>query len=208
MKISGDVSVRRIVSDRFEEVVAILRDAFRDYPVMRFILKDADERYEKLLLQLVGYFTDSRFSRDWPVLGVEREGALVAAANISPPQPVPAPPSLEQRYAALCSSMGEPAVDRFTRFAAASARLEPDEPHYCLGMVGALPEHHGHGYGRLLLDAVHAMSAADSDSRGVALSTETRKNLGLYRHFGYQVVGEARIDDLTTWTLYRSDEPG
>ena len=85
----------------------------------------------------------------------------------------------------------------------ACGRLEPEEPHYSLGMVGVRHEHHGCGYGRLLLDAVHVLSDTDPESHGVALSTETRENLDLYRHFGYEVIGEAHIDDLTTWALYR-----
>lgn len=195
--------VSQVGVERFEEVVAALCDAFRDYPVMRFILKDAGEHYDELLPQLIGYFTDSRFSRNWPVLGVECEGTLVAAANVSPPQSVPAPPALEERYAALCRSIGDAAVERFGRFAEACGRLEPKEPHYSLGMVGVRSEHHGRGYGRSLLDAVHALSDSDSTSRGVALSTETPENLSLYQHFGYEILGEERIDELTTWALYR-----
>jgi len=64
--------VLRLPPERFDEVVEALCDAFRDYPVMRYVLKDAGDHYLTHLPYLVGYFTASRFARGWPVLGVER----------------------------------------------------------------------------------------------------------------------------------------
>ena len=56
-----------------------------------------------------------------PVLGVLQQGDLRAAANVNPPRPAPAPPSLEQRYLRMCAEIGEAAIARFQAFAAAGA---------------------------------------------------------------------------------------
>jgi hypothetical protein len=135
----GPSRVLRLPRERFDEVVETLSASFREYPVMRFILKKAGANYDTQLRHLVAYFTDSRFSRGWPVLGIEHEGGLVAAANVNPPRPAPRPPSL------------------------------------------------------------------DPESAGVLLTTETPGNLPLYEHFGYRILGQARVDELTTWTLFRPD---
>ena len=76
--------VVRLAKDRFDAVVDTLSAAFHGYPVMRYILKDAGPDYDDRLAALVGFFTDSRFARDWPVLGVVRGGEILAAANINP----------------------------------------------------------------------------------------------------------------------------
>jgi len=50
------------------------------------------------------------------------------------------------------------------------------------------------------------MSAAHPQSPGVSLSTEVPGNVPMYEHFGYRVVGSARVaPELTTWVLFRRD---
>lgn len=190
---------------RFDEVVDTLCDAFRDYPVMRYVLKDAGDDYLAHLPHLIGYFTASRFTRGWPVLGVEREGRLIAAANLNPPQKAPAPPELVQRREEMCRVLGDQAIRRFQAFADACEPLEPAEPHYYLGMIGVRREAQGLGCARLLLDEIHRVSASDPASNGVALSTETEENLPFYEKFGYRILGDAHVDELRTWTLFRRD---
>lgn len=197
--------VIRLPPERFDEAVEALCDAFRDYPVMRYVLKDAGDDYFTHLTHLVGYFTASRFARGWPVLGVEREGRVVAVANINPPHSVPAPPELIQRYEEMCRVLGDKAIQRFHAFADACGPLEPDEPHYYLGMIGVRREAQGLGCARQLLDELHRLSANDPASSGVVLTTETQENLPFYEKFGYRVLGEARAEELRTWTLFRRD---
>ncbi len=196
---------------RFSEVVETLSAAFHDYPVMRYILSDAGEAYDAKLSLLVGYFTESRFARGYPVLGVESpgDGRLVAVANINPPRPVPAPAALEQCFEALKEELGGPAIARFQAFADAGTPLEPDVPHYYLGMLGVMPEEQERGHGRRILERLHGMSARDPHSTGVCLTTERIGNVELYEHFGYRVVGRALTEDgeLESWTMFRQDCP-
>jgi ribosomal protein S18 acetylase RimI-like enzyme len=193
--------------ERFGEIVRILSTAFCDYPVMRYVLGDAGKNYDSRLRALVGYFTESRFARGYPVLGIENAGNLVAAANINPPHLIPAPTKLEQSFEALGRTLGTQAIARFNAFADACDPLEPSEPHFYLGMIGVAPDAQGYGYARELLDALHEMSAADADSTGTCLTTELAANLGLYKHFGYRTMGRAVTADgeLESWTMFRSN---
>jgi len=202
------MKLTRLASSRFDEAVAVFCNAFYDYPVMRYVIGDAGRRYDELLHQLIAYFTAARFSRNYPVLGIERDdGMLVAAANINPPQSLPAPPELTQRYDALCETLGADAISRYHAFAQACSPFEPDADHFHLGMIGVIGDAQGQGHSRSLLEAVHAMSAADPSSSGVSLTTETPKNLPFYEHFGYRVLGRGETPDggLVTWTLFRAD---
>jgi ribosomal protein S18 acetylase RimI-like enzyme len=72
-------------------------------------------------------------------------------------------------------------------------------------MLGVRRNAAGKGIGRLLLDAVQRLSADDPGSQGVSLSTEDARNVSLYRHFGYAVVGEADVETMHTWVFYRPD---
>jgi GNAT superfamily N-acetyltransferase len=199
--------VVRLDRERFDDVVETLCEAFHEYPVMRYVLQDAGDEYDARLSRLIGYFTECRFTRNWPVLGVIDRGQLLAAANINPPQPAPPSPSLEQRYRQLRQQLGQPAIDRFDAFADAADPLKPDAPHYYLGMIGVRQRAQGRGYARLVLDQLHEMSTRDPGSSGVVLTTETPENLPLYEHFGYRVLGHARVGALQTWTLFRPNDP-
>ena len=57
-----------------------------------------------------------------------------------------------------------------------------------------------------LLERVQAMSRERADSQGVTLSTESERNVALYRHLGYRVVGQATIAaGVETWDFFRPD---
>jgi GNAT superfamily N-acetyltransferase len=200
----------RLGNDRFDDTVNAFCDAFYDYAVTRYVIGDVGNDYDDRLRALIGYFTESRFSRDYPVLGLESSnGRLVAAANINPPRGMAAPASLEAAFDRLGATLGEAAMRRYDAFVEACKPFEPDEPHVHLGMIGVIREAQGRGHARTLLEAVHAMSHADPESSGVSLTTETPKNLPFYEHFGYRILGRGETPDggLVTWTLFRTDAP-
>ena len=201
----GNNPIVAIDLPRRDEAVAVLCDAFHDYPVMRYVLKDAGPRYEERIRVLLGYFTGARLVRGFPVLGVERAGRLVAVANVDPPVRGPKPPELRRLYREMCATIGDAAVERFHAFADAARPLEPDLPHYYLGTLGVLHEEQGHGHARRLLEHLHGVSLADPASEGVVLTTETPDNRPFYERFGYQILGEANAEELRTWTLLRRD---
>jgi hypothetical protein len=70
-------------------------------------------------------------------------------------------------------------------------------------MIGVRHAEMGRGLARPLLEAVARLSHDDPGSCGVSLTTEVPRNLTLYEHFGYHVVGHARVSPaLETWGLY------
>ncbi len=192
--------VLRLTQDNRSEVVGVLSEAFFDYPVMRHVLSDAGTDYRERLELLIGVFVDSRFAHGSPVLGVEVDGRLVAAALVDEPSPpIPDPP--RRSTAPVWARLGRPAYERIMAFEAESSRLQPDVPHYFVGMVGVRPEHQGRGLARRLLDEIARMSTADAASEAVGLSTEDERNLSFYRRLGFRITGEATVGDLRTWHL-------
>ena len=186
-------------------VTEVLSEAFYDYPVMRYVLKDAGERHAEQLREWVGYLTTSRLQRACIVLGVEEGGRLVAASNINPPEQSEVSEALKARHRRMVETIGEPAIARIERFAEACRPFEIDEPHHYVGMLGVLPSHQGRGLGRLLLDEVQRLSREHEASTGVLLTTEDPGNVRLYEHLGFTVLGEGRAEELVTWTLFRAD---
>lgn len=193
-------------SSRSEEAVAALADAFHDYPVMRHIIGDAGDDYDRRLHMLIGLFVAVRVLRGNPILAIEEGGRAVAVATMTPPGEQREPPELPPLRDALWRELGAPGRSRSEALIAIWERLAVPGPQYHLNMLGVRRSHARQGLGRRLLDAVHEMSKRDAASAGVSLSTEDPKNVPLYQHCGYEIKSFERVsDELETWILFRED---
>lgn len=186
-----------------EQVVTVLTAAFNNYPVMRYVLEPGEPGYAQRLNAMVGFFCEVRFLKGWPVLGVRDGDNLVAAALANSPVNPPGPPQVQQAFKNLRQDIGSAAIERLTAYEDACEGLEPDAPHYYLGMVGVLPGQQGKGYARLLLDYLHETADNDPAATGACLNTESAGNLPIYRHLGYEVIGEVDVGPLHTWCMFR-----
>ena len=202
-------TVRTLPRDRSHEAVDVLVDAFRDYPVMRYVVGDAGDDYDRRLHLLIGVFVGRRVVHGHPILSVEQDGAVLGVATLTPPgDHGVTPPDFDARRDALWRELGESAKDRMEALVAVWERLTIPGPQWHLNMLGVRHAHAGRGLGRLLLDEVHRISRDDPGSAGVSLSTELTGNVHLYRHCGYELRHHERVAaDLETWILFRPDDP-
>jgi len=197
--------VALVPAARRADVVDVLCEAFRTYPVMRYVLGASDD-YDARLRTLVGFFVTARYLREEPVLGLaDRVGSrLVGVALMTLPGLREAPPELAVAREDTWASLGVDARTRYEIYGEAASRYDTGGFYHHLNMIGVRPSHAGRGLARPLLGAVHALAASDPASEGVSLCTETRSNLGLYEHFGYRLLGSAQVaDGLETWSMFR-----
>ena len=195
------MSVIRLSRADQPELIALLRAAFYDYPVMRFVLKSAGEEYDRQLDALIEFFCAIRFVRDFPALGIRESGQLVAAALLNDPTPEPRPlPQAELER--MKSIVGPEAEARLVQYETKSSIPEPSAPHHLLGMIGVHPEHRGKRYGGALMDAARELANSHPTSCGVYLHTEDPANVPFYQRFGYQLVGEVDVDELHSWCFF------
>jgi GNAT superfamily N-acetyltransferase len=197
-------SVVTVPASRAEDLVTVLSDAFFDYPVMRYVVGEHPD-YPRRLRTIVGLFVAVRVAREDLLLGVTDDGGrIIAAALVNLPGDPAAAPWFEARRQAAWAELGSDAEARYQAYGNATRRFEHAPPHHHLGMIGAVSAEQGQGLGRLMLDHVHAIAAADPGSSGVSLTTEVARNVTLYQHFGYRVVGHARVGpELETWGMFR-----
>jgi GNAT superfamily N-acetyltransferase len=205
--------IETVTREGFDEAVDVLSEAFFDYPVMRFVIGEAGEDYPRRLRHLVSFFTEARFARQDLVLAVIEGGRMGAVANINLPRegPLESPDGvdpLEEHRSRVWGDLGLEARARYEAYGDATARCPFPEPHYHLGMIGARRDAVGRGHARRLIDHLHAMSESDVSSRGVSLSTENPRNVPLYEHFGYRIVGHERVGEIETWGFFRADPAG
>lgn len=204
------MSVAALSFDNVVEIVAVMSDAFRDYPVMRWTLgadaPGSGAPFNVRLHRLVQLFVSGRAYRGEPMMGVrETRGGLVAAAVMSLPSPADPPPAFIALRESIWAELGADARGRYDAYGAAASFFTELGPHHHLNMIGVRRTHQGVGLGRDLLAAVHKLVADDPQSTGVSLTTELADNVKLYEHFGYRVVGHKRVGPgFETWGMFRA----
>jgi GNAT superfamily N-acetyltransferase len=199
--------VSRLSEAQVRHAVAVLCDAFHEYPVMRYVIGPAGVEYDRHLRTLINFFVMARVWRDEPILAVLNGGVPVATAILTLPGKRQPPAALAKLREAVWRELGEAARMRYEAFGAATQKFDISQPHYHLNMIGVRRSHLGQGLARQLLDAVHEMSRRDPVSCGVTLTTEDFRNVSFYERFGYETVGHARIDaKLETWGFFRPNE--
>jgi ribosomal protein S18 acetylase RimI-like enzyme len=184
----------------------VLCEAFYDYPVMRHVLGEHHDDYEHRLNTLVHFFVMARVLRDEDLLGVMDGAQLAATALVAYPGRGESPPEMATLRDRVWDVLGPESRSRYEDFGAACATFDVDVPNIHLNMIGVSRAAQGSGLGRSLMDYVHGMSERDTSSEGVTLTTEDPSNVSLYEHFGYRVVGRARVPPgLETWGFFRPD---
>jgi GNAT superfamily N-acetyltransferase len=198
------LKVEKLNRTNKEEAVSVLASSFYEYPVMRYVLKSEGEKYDRDLKALMGFFCESRLTRNFPLIGSRESGKLVAAAGINEPEFKPRSLELNKVYSDLTNTIGDEAIDRLESY---EKKANPglDEPHYFLGIIGVLQTHQGKGYAKKIIEEVHQMSETHLTSKGICLCTEDPPNVPLYEHIGYKVISEVDVEDIHSWAMFREN---
>jgi GNAT superfamily N-acetyltransferase len=196
--------LERLTADHAADIVSVFCDAFRDYPVMRYVVGPHGD-YDARLRHLISFFVGRRVQQGGPLFGVLENGRLLAAATTTLPEEPLMPPGAASLRDETWRQLGEDARGRYETYAAATKVLAIAPPHHHLNMIGVRATHQGQKLARPLLEAVRTLAVADPNSSGVSLTTETPSNLPLYQHFGYEVHGHVRVaPELESWGLFLS----
>ncbi len=194
--------VERLTPVDRAEATRVLVESFYDYPYMRLMLRSSGEAYPEHLDEFVRFVLDARFTRRHPVLGLREGGDLGAVATVVEPGPSERSPEIQQLFDDLEAALGEEPMELMSEWEEKSHIGRPDEPFHYLGMLGVLPDQQGKGLGGKLVRAVKDLAFEHAGSTGVCLNTEVESNVALYEHLGFEVVGEADVDDVHTWCMF------
>jgi GNAT superfamily N-acetyltransferase len=186
--------------------VDVLMDAFPRDPWMEFCFLADEPGYAE---RMRGYCEAGHHwhtTLGFPVYAAYADGRLVGVAYVMGPNPVvPDEPGL---LPAMREACGEAAVDRFARCNEATDAEMPDAPAHCVALIAVLSKNQGEGIGGRLLEQVITDAEADPDSHGVVLETGNPNNLAFYGRYDFEVVGEARVENLDLHVLFHPCRKG
>jgi ribosomal protein S18 acetylase RimI-like enzyme len=140
---------------------------------------------------------------------IERPAAGGAAAIWMPFESLGPNPILEE-LRVLPTLLFASGFSRFGRLAATREDMDKHHPmdraHAYLWFLGVTPRAQGHGVGSRLL--TRAAARLDAAAMPAYLETQTERNLGLYRRFGFEVTSEhrPRADAPPLWSMWREPQ--
>lgn len=181
------VDVRPARPDEHPALIAALANAFEEDPVVNWVIrKDAQRRaaLERLFASALRIYA--------PLGMVFTDHATTGCAMWAPPNRWRLG---LYRQIALLLAMAFIGGWRRLRVCAKAVhvmeREHPERPHLYLYQLGVDPKAQGRGIGAELMR--HGLALADRDRLPAYLETGNGKNLGFYRHFGFEVAGTAEV---------------
>lgn len=88
-----------------------------------------------------------------------------------------------------------------SRYDAATMKQRPHEKHFYLTMIGVSPEKQGQGIGKMVINTIHKMVIDDPEVSIICLDTENLKNVQYYERLGYLLIYEAKISNISIYTM-------
>ena len=203
----------KLTQEYRSQAVALLVETFNDYPAMRkcFLQHAANEQeYQRWLNLFMGLLFDVPSYLDGPLVGIVKNEALVAVMCCWKPgmnwDEKTWPEPLQQTYAAWANAVGEEGARKDKLYIETSDEHQPSGHHYFVDSIGVLEGHRGNGYAKELLRYCFDLSNADPESNGVALDTETAKNVAFYQRLGYELKGESDIEGMQSWHFFKPND--
>jgi GNAT superfamily N-acetyltransferase len=199
------MKVENLFLENIPEVADVLCEAFYNYPVMKYVLKEKKD-YDDRLRKMVTFFVTARALRNEPLLGIyNSENRLVAAATVTLPGEIPSPPELFELRDKLWEEIGAEEKARYENYGNVAFGLLPKEPHHHLNMIGVRNIYQGKGFARQLINEVEKLVSEHPFSTGVSLNTEVESNVNFYLHLGFELLGKAVVDkEIVTWGFFKA----
>ena len=194
----------------FQEVdtaAGLLARAFEGDPLMQTFFSQAQIHPDDARRELFRYACLIRLHLRWPLLGVVEDGLVRGVACVSHPEEKEWPSELQRIYADFKSRIGPLPSEILEQYAQIVDQHRPQTDHHFLAVLGVDPDHHARGYGRMLLEAVHQLSASHPSSTGIALDTENPANLAFYQRFGYSLSAESSLAGTKIYHFFRPVDP-
>lgn len=92
---------------------------------------------------------------------------------------------------------------KLNAYMAITSSVRPKARHYYLILIGVSPAFQKQGMGKKMLESIHAVVDADASATGIGLDTENFANVAYYEGFGYRLVAEKLMGDVTVYCLFR-----
>lgn len=195
--------------------VALMSRAFARDPLFLYVFGDSehDAKSRSRVTSFISFLFDKSFLLPEEVWGIVENNRLLGAYVVEKPhaskrQHVIGGLLLIWRLLPLCIRLSGHTLRLLNSYMRVTKSAAPPMPHHYLIMIGVDPEVQGKGIGKALLQHLLNTANTDEKSQGVALDTENKDNVSVYRRFGFALSKETQLDGLPIYCMFYQKDNG
>jgi GNAT superfamily N-acetyltransferase len=190
------MTIRPAVAEDLSMATQLLVESFAHDQQLDYFFGTVRPLRDELALEFFSILAGVRIALRMPFLVVESQGRLQGLAMGYDCRRPDWPQDFSDRWQDLLNRQAGLAA-RFDHYERASLRLEPQVPHYYLGVLAVSPSQQGNGLGRALIEAYCKLSDGEAQSNGVLLDTAQDGNPAFYLKCHFTHLGEAALNEST-----------
>lgn len=180
--------------------VAVLTAGMHTNPVNVAAMPD-DGRRKVMSNTIFRAVTTGQLTKGKPFVAIQ-DGSIVGyCGNFAPGHCQLKGPEKLRTLPILLGAAGLSGTGRILSWFGEWAKHDPSEPHWHLGPIAVLPDSQGKGVGTAMMTAFCDM--VDGDGIAAYLETDKDVNVGFYKKFGFEVVGEGLVIGAHNWYMKR-----
>ncbi|MGZ7443586.1 GNAT family N-acetyltransferase [Paenibacillus sp. TH7-28] len=211
---STSSKISRLTKSDKARFVSVMSEAFARDPLFLHLFGDTRQggKAATSLTAFVSFMFDKSFLLHEEVWGYFENGELlgtyvVEKPNASKSQNTKGYLLLAGRLIPLLLQMSGATLNLLNSYMKVTRSAVPPLAHHYLIMIGVNPEDQGKGIGGTLLK--HLLNTVDNDGKsfGIALDTEKKENVDLYRKFGFSFSQETQIGHLPVYCMFYRKPP-
>jgi GNAT superfamily N-acetyltransferase len=195
------LEIKKYSSDRLEECVALLAEAFVTNPLHLSAFGagqlDQNRRFFRIGLRHMFF---------GPAVIALVDGEVAGYVHFrAAPLCLPAPEEIPTAVATLLQPLGA-AIPQVIRWFGRWCHLDPDEPHLHLGPLGVAPRMQRQGIGAALMQQY--IEYLEQEKTAGYLETDRAENVEFYKKFGFVIRHEETVISTPTWYMWRPSREG
>lgn len=198
-----DFEVKYLSASDLKVAASILYNAYFDDPLFCHIFKKDDEGYEVRLRGAIREELNTYWEAKQPLLGVYKNGSLVAATCLINPDPEFGNSRYWHWRLKMLLTAGFLGTQQFLEKEKLVRAHLPAQKCHMISFIGVHPSMQDQGIGRILIAAINEVVDAVEDSEGVGVFVTIEKCLSFFNDSGFELIEKLKTANIKGQILYK-----
>ncbi|MDG1121833.1 MAG: GNAT family N-acetyltransferase [Glaciecola sp.] len=201
-----DFEVKYLSASDLKVAASILYNAYFDDPLFCHIFKREDEGYDVRLRGAIREELNTYWEAKQPLLGVYKDGSLVAATCLINPEPEFGDSRYWHWRLKMLLTAGFVGTQQFLEKEKMVREHLPAQKCHMIAFIGVQPNMQNQGIGHILLAAVNELVDAVEDSQGVGIFVTLNKCLPFFDDCSFELIEKLETVNIKGQILYKKKQ--
>ncbi len=197
-----NVRIMKITRENMSQAQSLLCDAYKDNEFTRYMFNAERSGYEQRLRGFIHEELLLHFSLSNISIGLALDDRLVGVAMVSRAD-LPLSMATNWRWRmGMYSVVGVLYTERLRSYYKTVQDSLKDKKHYWISLMGLHHDFQHHGYGRVLVEAIHQECEKESNYCGISVDSVDAQYKHFFQSLGYQKEAEFDVGKMTMDVLF------